>query len=136
MKYVDANIVIHNLLGDERMGRACEEYLKRISRGEVEACTSVHTITEVYAFLKAALRSEQKIGSVLRDVFSYGIKLLPLKPEIIIMIPVYMGKGWKYGDAIHYLTMKEERIEEIVSDDRFFDGLDVKRIDLTRATNI
>ncbi|MFQ6137010.1 MAG: type II toxin-antitoxin system VapC family toxin [Candidatus Hydrothermarchaeales archaeon] len=132
MNYVDANIIIHNLIGDRRVGKAAKEYLKSITRGEIDACTSVHTIAEVYAFLKGTGKSEREIGKILSKVLSYGIRLLPLKPSIVVSIPEGMEKGWKYGDTIHYLTMKEEGISKIVSDDKFFDKLDVLRIDVTK----
>lgn len=132
MKYIDANIIVHNLIGDKRLGGAAKEYLKGISRGEVDACASVHVVTEVYAFLKGAGKSEREIGRILSDVLSYGINMLPLKPSVIVKVPECLVKGWKYGDTIHYLTMKDEGIEEIVSDDRFFDKLaGIKRIDLS-----
>ncbi len=114
------------------MGGAAKEYLKSISRGEADACASVHVATEVYAFLKGTGKGEREIGAILSSVLSYGIAWLPMKPSILAKIPERMVEGWKYGDAIHYLTMKEENIDEIVSDDKFFDKVDVKRIDLLK----
>ncbi len=45
-------------------------------------------------------------------------------------------KGWKLGDAIHYLTMMKHDIKEIVTDDEHFDNLKgIERIDLLKITS-
>jgi len=52
MKYVDSNIFIHNLIGDNRMGDVSERFLQDVAKGREIGVTSVHTIVEIYAFLK------------------------------------------------------------------------------------
>lgn len=133
--YVDTNIVIHNLIADARLGERAKQYLIKTSKGEQKAYSSVHLLTEVYAFLKGIDVTEQVIAKRLIQVLAYGIKLLPLTAEIIMDVPEYMEKGWKYGDTIHYLTMKQNEITKIVTDDRFYDRQkDIARIDLTKQT--
>jgi len=133
--YADTNIVIHNLIADARLGERAKQYLIKTSKGEQRAYSSVHLLTEVYAFLKGVDLPEQVIADRLTQVLAYGIKLLPLTAEITIDVPEYMGKGWKYGDAIHYLTMKRNEITKIVTDDKFYDRQkDITRIDLTKQT--
>ncbi len=46
-----------------------------------------------------------------------------------------MNKGWKFGDAIHYLTMAKNGITEIVTDDGHFDNLQgIERMDILTMT--
>jgi predicted nucleic acid-binding protein len=47
MKYVDANIFIANLIGDNRFGKAAEKYLEAVAAGKESAATSVHTMIEI-----------------------------------------------------------------------------------------
>jgi predicted nucleic acid-binding protein len=132
-EYVDSNILIHNLIFDSEMGEKAKNYLIEIADGKINVYSSIHLITEVYAFLKGVGESEQKIGKILQATLQFGVKLLPLSAEIVFDVPKYMQKGWKYGDCIHYLTMKMNKIKRIVSDDKFFDKLDdVIRVDLRK----
>ena len=40
-------------------------------------------------------------------------------------------KGWKIGDAVHLNTMRKNKIDEIVTDDRHFDNVEgITRVDL------
>ena len=58
MKYVDANIFIANLIGDNRLGDAAQMYLEAVASGKEAAATSVHTMVEIYAFLKGKKLSD------------------------------------------------------------------------------
>jgi predicted nucleic acid-binding protein len=131
MRYVDANIFIANLIADNRLGEASKKYLESVAAGKEVASTSVHTMIEIYAFLKGKRLSEQKIAQILKDITLHGVALLPFMPEIFIEVLPMVKKGWKLGDAIHYVTMKKHDIREIVTDDRHFDNVDgIKRTDL------
>ncbi|VVB86524.1 PIN domain protein [uncultured archaeon] len=131
MKYVDANIFIANLIGDNRLGEAAKKYLESVAVGKEAASTSVHTMIEVYAFLKGKKFSEQKIAGILKDVNLHGVALLPFEPDIFTGALAMVNKGWKLGDAIHYLTMVKNEINEIVTDDGHFDNVEgITRIDL------
>jgi predicted nucleic acid-binding protein len=42
-----------------------------------------------------------------------------------------VNRGWKLGDAIHYVTMGKNDIREIVTDDGHFDNVEgITRIDI------
>ena len=134
MRYVDANIFIANLIGDNRLGEAAEKYLEDVASGKEAGATSVHTMIEIYAFLKGKKLSEQKIAGILKDVNLHGVALLPFEPEIFIEALPMVNKGWKLGDAIHYVTMVKNDVNEIVTDDAHFDNLKgIERIDLMKA---
>lgn len=131
MRYVDANIFIANLIGDNRLGEAAKKYLESVAAGKEVASTSVHTMIEIYAFLKGKKLSEQKIAGILKDINQHGVALLPFEPEIFQEALPMVNRGWKLGDAIHYVTMGKNDIREIVTDDGHFDnGEGITRIDL------
>ena len=133
MRYVDANIFIANLIGDNRLGEAAEKYLEDVASGKEAGATSVHTMIEIYAFLKGKKLSEQKIAGILKDVNLHGVALLPFEPEIFKEAIPMANKGWKLGDAIHYVTMVKNDMNEIVSGDAHFDNLKgIERIDLLK----
>ena len=131
MKYIDSNIFIHNLIDDSRMGNVCEKFLQDVATGMEIAATSVHTMVEIYAFLKSKRLSEQEISSIIRQINEHGVILLPFEPEFLLEALPMVKNGWKMGDAIHLNTMIKNKITSIVTDDRHFDGVDgITRIDL------
>ncbi len=135
MRYIDANIFIANLIEDSRLGESARSYLEDVASGKESAVTSVHTMIEIYAFLKGKRLSEQKIAEILKDVTLHGVALLPFEPEFLLKALPMAEKGWKLGDAIHYLTMMKHDIKEIVTDDGHFDNLKgIERIDLLNIT--
>jgi len=136
MRYVDSNIFISNLIGDVRLGEAAKKYLEKVASGKESAVTSVHSMIEIYAFLKGKKLSEQKIAQILNDVGLHGVALLPFEPLILQEALSMVKNGWKLGDAIHFRTMMKHNIKEIVTDDRHFDNLDeIQRIDILLEMN-
>ncbi len=135
MRYVDSNIFIGNLIGDNRLGKAAEKYLEKVAAGEESAVTSVHTMVEIYAFLKGKRLSEQKIAEILKDINMHGVTLLPFEVSFLLDALSMVKKGWKLGDGIHYATMMKHNIREIVTDDGHFDDVDgIRRIDILSET--
>jgi predicted nucleic acid-binding protein len=133
MRYVDSNIFISNLIGDNRLGKAAEKYLEEVAAGKDAAVTSVHTMIEIYAFLKGKKLPEQRIAEILKDVSMHGVTLLPFETAFFPAALSMVKKGWKLGDAIHYVTMTKHGIKEIVTDDSHFDNLEgIKRIDILK----
>ena len=131
MRYVDANIFIANLIGDKRLGEAAKKYLESVATGKEAGSTSVHTMIEIYAFLKGKKLSEQKIAGILKDINQHGVALLPFEPDIFLEARPMVNRGWKLGNAIHYVTMGKYDIREIVTDDGHFDNVKgITRIDI------
>ena len=131
MKYIDSNIFINNLIGDVRLGAAAQKYLESVANGREIASTSVHTMVEIYAFLKSKRLSEQKIADILNEINQHGVILLPFEPDFLVDALPMVKNGWKIGDAIHLNTMKKNNIIEIVTDDRHFENVaGITRIDL------
>ncbi len=50
--------------------------------------------------------------------------LLPFEPKIFMEALLMVNRGWKLGDAIHYVTMGKHDIREIVTDDGHFDNVE------------
>jgi len=113
MKYVDSNIFIHNLIGDSRMGTVCEKFLQDVAAGKEMAATSVHTMVEIYAFLKSKRLSEQEISSIICQINEHGVVLLPFKPEFLPEALPIVKNGWKMWDAIHFNTKIKNRISSM-----------------------
>ncbi len=133
MKYIDSNIFINNLIGDVRLGAAAQKYLESVANGREIASTSVHTMVEIYAFLKSKRLSEQKIADILNEINQHGVILLPFEPDFLVDALPMVKNGWKIGDAIHLNTMKKNNIIEIVTDDRHFENVAaITRIDLLK----
>ena len=131
MKYIDSNIFINNLIGDARLGDAAEKYLESVANGREIASTSVHTMVEIYAFLKSKRLSEQEIADILSEIDQHGVILLPFEPDFLVDALPMVKTGWKIGDAIHLNTMKKNKIIEIVTDDGHFENVaGITRIDL------
>lgn len=115
------------------MGTVCEKFLQDVATGKEIAATSVHTMVEIYAFLKSKRLSEQEISSIIRQINEHGVVLLPFEPEFLLEALPMVKNGWKMGDAIHLNTMVKNKITSIVTDDRHFDNLqDITRIDLLK----
>ena len=88
---------------------------------------------EIYAFLKGKRLPENEISDILEDINKHGVVLLPFEPEFLMEALSMVKKGWKIGDAIHYNTMKKNKLFEIVTDDKHFDNRDnILRIDLLK----
>ena len=133
MRYIDSNIFISNLIGDKRLGKAAQKYLEAAASGKESAVTSVHTMIEIYAFLKGKKLTEHKISEILIAINQHGVTMLPFEPEIMKEALSMVKKNWKLGDAIHYATMKKNCIEEIVTDDSHFDNVEgIKRLDVLK----
>ena len=121
---VDANVFIELFLGQEK-AEECERFLKKISLGELEAVVSKFTIHAIEvtlndsALILAFLRNVQ--GSLGLDVYETGV-------EDEMAASMLMDKvKLDFDDAVQYYLAKKLGVEAIVSYDRHFDNLDIKR---------
>ncbi|MBP1911421.1 type II toxin-antitoxin system VapC family toxin [Thermococcus stetteri] len=92
-----------------------EEYYGRM-------ITSVLTVWQLYILLRRS-GAKLRISRVLEDL---GIKVVALTPEIIKRAEEC--EKLDFDDAIHYATMKAHGIKVILSNDRDFDRVEVKRL--------
>jgi predicted nucleic acid-binding protein len=122
---VDTNIFLEYLLG---RGHAedCARLLSKLSSGEMEGMVtrySLHSIESVYRseFLAGFLANvDRSIGLYVRDTTT---------AEEAEVATLAKSIGRDYDDAMQYFVAKRVGTEAIVSFDRHFDGLDIRRVE-------
>ncbi|ASJ03649.1 twitching motility protein PilT [Thermococcus profundus] len=117
--YVDVNVIYYILTANEQFGPRAKELVEEHYGRMI---TSALTVWKLYILLLhsgAKLRTSQ----VLEDL---GVKVVALTPKIIKMAEEC--EKLDFDDAIHYATMKAHGVGVILSNDRDFDKVDVKRV--------
>lgn len=124
MLLVDANVFLELFLGQERADE-CESFLHKVSVGELEAVVSKFTIHAI----EALLNNSALILAFLRNVEgSLGLDVYETSVEEEVAAAMLMDKvKLDFDDAVHYYLAKKLGVEAIVSYDRHFDTVDIKR---------
>jgi predicted nucleic acid-binding protein len=122
--YVDSNILVYHLVEDRRYGLQSKELLERSSSQHLPAYTSVYTMAEIYATLRAFGFPLHRIIASLEMVTEYGISMLPLSFEVMSKVPSLMRQETLgFGDAVHVLTMRAHGLSTIITEDRHFENV-------------
>jgi len=122
---VDANVVLEVLYKRSKW-REAKAFLDRVKRGEVDACMlhfAVHAIS--------AILGEPRLASrILRELASWrGLSVIDLPLEEEALAADLADKiGLDFDDGLHYYVAKKLGAA-IVSYDKDFEGLDVKRLE-------
>lgn len=125
MLVVDANVVLEVLYKRGRW-REAKAFLDRVKRGELSACMlhfALHAVS-------ALLGEPRLVSRFLREVASWrGLSVVdfPLEEEALAA-DLAEKVGLDFDDGLHYYAAKKLGAA-IVSYDRDFDGLDVKRFE-------
>ena len=125
MLLIDANVFLELFLGQEKADE-CERFLHKVSVGGLEAVISKFTIHAI----EALLNNSTLILAFLRNVEgSLGLNVYETSIEEEIAASMLMDKvKLDFNDAIqYYLAKKKLGVEAIVSYDKHFDTLDIKR---------
>lgn len=124
MLLIDTNIFLELLLGQERASE-CEEFLGKVSRGDIEAVVTKFTVHAI----EVVLNEPASILVFLRNVQnSVGLSVYETTIEDEIAASVLMGKvGLDFNDSLQYFVAKKLGAEAIVSYDKHFDKVDVPR---------
>ena len=124
MLLVDTNIFLELLLGQDKAER-CEKFLEKISSGEIKAVISNFTVHAV----EAILNDPTLILAFLRNVQnSSGLDVYETRLEEEMAASMLMDKiKLDFDDALHYFIAKKFEVEAIVSYDKHFDTVDIKR---------
>ncbi|MGC8832108.1 MAG: type II toxin-antitoxin system VapC family toxin [Thermoproteota archaeon] len=124
MLLVDTNIFLELCLGQDK-AEECEKFLQKISSGELEAVVSKFTIHAI----EAVLNDSALILVFLRNVQgSLGLNVYETSIEDEMAASMLMDKiKLDFDDAIQYYLAKKLGVEAIVSYDKHFDKVDVKR---------
>jgi len=117
--YVDVNVIYYFLTANKEFGERSRELVERYSGNMI---TSALTVWQLYILFR---RDKRKLSltQILSDI---GVKVVPLTEDILKSAE--NCKKLDFDDAIHYATMKAHGVETILSNDRDFDRVDVKRI--------
>ncbi len=124
MLLVDANVFIELFLGQEK-AEECERFLQKISMGEIEAVVSKFTVHAI----EALLNDSSLILAFLRNVQgSLGLNVYETGVEDEMAASMLMDKvKLDFDDALQYYLAKKLGVEAIVSYDKHFDTVDIRR---------
>ena len=124
MLLVDTNIFLELFLGQER-AEECQKFLEKISSGELEAVITGFTVHAV----EAVLNDSELILLFLRNLQnSIGLNVYETSLEDEMAVSMLMGEiGLDFDDTLQYYVARKLGVEAIVSFDRHFDQVDVKR---------
>ncbi len=137
MRFVDASVFLYAYLKPKKaipanvaeMKRHARGIVARINAGEMVSTSLTH-VSEVANILEAAMPLNES-HKVTRDlVYANTIEVLePSKENFFEAIEVAEESAVGLNDAVAYVLMRSNEIDEIYSFDRHFDQLpDVKRI--------
>ena len=132
--YLDANFLVFAFIGTGEKGENAKAILAGILEGRHRAFTSPLAFDEaMWALIKE--RRSQVMEKMFLSIFSIkNLTVLPVSPETPLSAAEIMKGGkLKPRDAFHLAIMKENRIQNIASDDGGFDGITgIKRIALAK----
>ncbi|MBI1973771.1 type II toxin-antitoxin system VapC family toxin [Candidatus Micrarchaeota archaeon] len=120
--FIDANVLIHTILGGDRKAIACLKLIEMIEIGKVTGDTSLLVLDEVaWEVIKArgktaAIDSWQKMLSIPK------LNVLSLNENVAFKTPYFMKEyDLEPRDSIHAATCVLNGIKTIVSFDKDFD---------------
>jgi uncharacterized protein len=129
--FVDANVFVYMLLSLEDKGEKSRRIVRAIERGSIPAQTSPLVLDEVCWVIARHADRETAITSWEKLTRIPNIRILAINERVSMWVPGVMRTyGLKPRDAIHVATMRENAIDNILSDDSDFD----KVKEITRVT--
>ncbi len=128
MILIDTNILLEFLLGRKRKIE-CKRLLDLASAGEVEATVTHFSLHAVEAIMGGGENLALLLANLER---SEGLYVYDTTVSDEVAAVVLGGKIRRdFDDALQYYVAKKVGAEGIVSFDRHFDGLDVRRLEPT-----
>lgn len=134
MKYVDANIFILAIAGDNERKQRAENILTKIIRGDIEAFTSFLSWDEFVYIIKKHLGREISLKEGKKFLEFPYLEFIDVDRAVVskaqeLMELYFLGPR----DAIHAATALVNGANEIISDDSDFDKIEeIKRIPLEK----
>ena len=121
---IDTNIFLELMLAQSRASD-CEALLEAVSKGKIEAVVSHFTVHAV----EAVLSSKNALVTFLRNLEnSVGLSVFETGVTDEISVALLAEKmTLDFDDALQYYVAKRLGVEAIVSFDKHFDKLDVRR---------
>ncbi|ASJ15705.1 twitching motility protein PilT [Thermococcus chitonophagus] len=117
--YVDVNVIYYFLTANKEFGERAKSLIEKYSGKMI---TSALTVWQLYILF----RKQGTKLSLVNILSELGIEIAPLTADILRNAE--KCKKLDFDDAIHYATMKAQGITTILSNDRDFDEVDVRRI--------
>jgi len=126
MYLIDTNIFLEVLLGQKNKEK-CKSFLRRIYSGEKVVVTSfsLHSIIVIMESFGKTKELKQFLLSLL-ELKGMIIVYTRLEDEIKIL-ELAGSKNLDFDDALQYYVAKLYKAEAIISYDRHFDDLDIRR---------
>lgn len=130
MIYLDANIFIHSLIGDDSKSKACSDILTKLISGDIFAGTSVLTWDEFFYALKREIGKEKTLEESKSFLSMPNLFFFNATNEIISKAQSLIERySLDPRDAIHAATAIINKCDSIISDDSDFDKVkELKRV--------
>ncbi len=135
--YIDTNIFVYALQDTDELGDNARKFLQMIEDGTLEGATSSITFSElVFAIMKNDSREKALEGGenflALNNIYIEDTT----KATCRIAVEAIAQYSLKPQDALHYATMKEVGITQIITEDKDFDkALDIKKFTIKEFLN-
>lgn len=132
MLYVDSNVFLYPVIYEVDAvaeAKRSKDFLLKIAKGDVEACTATITWDEVVWAIRRIFGLEPSLEQGRKLLGFPNLKLLGVRKGVVLRAQEIMEKySLKPRDALHAATALENRITTIVSYDEDFDKVkEVKR---------
>lgn len=136
MRFVDASVFVHAFIKPKRklkeheirIKEAAKNIVKRINEGEEVAISTVH-VAEIANLLEHYMPIDD---ALLIETFLLTAKNVKVhdveKMDCVNALDVAKDTKVGLSDAIAYIIMRENGLDEVYSFDRDFDRLNVRRI--------
>ena len=130
MKLIDTNIFLELFLGQKKAAE-CGAFLQKVADGGDRAVVTSFTLHAC----EALLGKPKLISEFIRNIVnSSGLTVYETTRDDELSVSLLMEHvSLDFDDALQYFVCKKLGINFIVSFDRDFNGLDIKRIEPTKS---
>jgi len=138
MRFIDTNVFVYAVLKptrelneqEQRLKRASKAIFKRVNEGEEVVTTVVH-LSELANVMEDAANLTFSISFVKDILLKRNVHVEQVSDtDYIESVVLAEEKRVSSNDAIAYLIMNREMVEEIYTFDKHFDILDIKVVRL------
>lgn len=121
MIYIDSNVLVYAVVDFGAKGKAAREVMRLIDDGALEAMTSALTMDELmWVFLKSGRKDSMR--RAVAGFYESLLRVVPVSSQAPLGACALVEEcGLGPRDALHAAVMKENRVTEILSEDRHFD---------------
>jgi len=130
--YVDSNIFLYPIIYDVNTvaeAKRSKDFLLKIAKGDVEACTAIITWDEIVWVVRKIFGLKPSIDQGRKFLSFPNLKLLGVRKGVVLKAQELIENySLKPRDAFHAATAIENRATTIISYDKDFDKIkEVKR---------